>query len=143
MTTYKGTTVDDLAGICAGVFCDVVQGRVEAENVEEVWRLVKRWFDIMQAGEAQNMLPDPFWQPKPGRRAISPEVADHLVSEIDEDFSNERARYIKGSDGVARGPEFLRLPPHARLAFAQQVWDVMMTGAEIEAEAVKRWTRGS
>lgn len=105
----------------------------EAENIMAVWDIVKRWFGYMQAGEALYKHPDPTWKSKPGRKPLTPEMADLLIKEITEDFAIERGRFPSTS---GLGPGFERLMPEARLAFAQELYDTIMTEVEIGAKAI-------
>lgn len=110
---------------CAFFWC-------EALATQRAWEVVKAWFRAMQAGEAALRYPDPLWQPKPGRKAITQELADIMVQEMDEDFLLQQNRFPKES---GLGPEFSRLPPHARLAFMQEIMDASRTTREITQEA--------
>lgn len=112
---------------------------IEAENVEAVWKVVQAWFESMEAGKAVDRYPDPFWTAKDeeGRAPLTQELADHIIAELDADFELERGRFPQG-----RGPQFVRLPPHARMAFAQELYRVMKTEADMEAEAARRASHG-
>lgn len=112
---------------------------VEAENIYEVWKLTQAWFDLMESGEAANRYPDPFWRDEdyPEKTALTQEVADKFIEEMDEDFMREKSRF----QGRA-APEFARLPAHARMAFVQEVYRIIKTGAEIQKEAEARLRAG-
>jgi len=135
VTDYRGTSHHDLyisAQPSFAVRTDNAFAWVEALNIEQIWAVAKRWFALMQSGEARLRYPDPLWQPKPGRKPLTQDVADFIVAEMDEDFLIERGRFPRES---GLGPEFSRLPPHARQAFAQELYDVMKTTAELKADA--------
>ncbi len=125
----------------SGVNDPVTRARawVEAENIYEVWKVTQHWFELMESGEAASRYPDPFWRDEdfPGKAPLTQEVADRLIEEMDEDFMLEKGRF----QGRA-APEFSRLPPHARIAFAQDLYRVMKTSAEIYKEAEERLARG-
>lgn len=110
---------------------------VEAENVARVWEVVQEWYEAMESGDASDRYPDPDWTDPPGRRNLTQELADAMILEMDADFDLEKNRYPDG-----RGPEFKRLPAHARLAFAQQLRLVMKSPAEIEQETRERLAKG-
>lgn len=110
---------------------------VEAENVAKVWEMVQEWFEAMESGEAWNRYPDPDWVDPPGRKPLTQEVADAMIDEMDADFDLEKNRYPDG-----RGPEFKRLPPHARLALAQGLRAILKTPGEIEQETEERLAKG-
>lgn len=140
--TYENTTVRDLYtnnGTYNASEIEKAMLWVEAENIATVWKVVKKWFDYMQSGEATQRFPDPTWHPKPGRRALTPEVASQIVTEMDDDFRLERGRFPKES---GLGPDFERLPSHARVAFCQEVYDILKTTEEIMAEAETRLQAG-
>lgn len=103
---------------------------LEAENDAAVWAIVQKWFEYMESGQAAHMYPDPAPQPKRGCKPLTPELADYLIAELDDDFNEERGRFPEG-----HGPEFSRLLPHARLAFAQELYGAMKTGKELETAA--------
>lgn len=112
---------------------------IEAEDIVAVWKIVQAWFERMEDGTARHRFPDPFWDhARWGRkRPLTQQIADRIIAEMDADFEIERARFPQGV-----GPEFARLPPHARLAFAQEVYGVIKTEGEIEEEATRRTRRG-
>lgn len=107
---------------------------VEAENVMKVRELVCGWFNAMESGEANNRYPDPYG------KAISQQKADKFIKELDDDFNKESGRFEGLSADV--GPEFFRLKPHARLAFAQEFFSLVMTKAQIKKEAKRRVKAG-
>jgi len=110
---------------------------VEAENIEAVWKLVQKWFLLMQSGEAEMRYPDPTWSEQEGRAPLTPELADMIVKELDADFEVERGRF-QGR----RPPEFARLSAVARLAFAQDLLGILKTDQTIRAEAKDRLAAG-
>ena len=89
----------------------------------------------LQSGEANLKYPDPNWKDTEhnGRRALTQEVADEIVEEMDEDFLIERNRFPKDS---GLGPELSRLPSSARVAFAQELYGIVMTRGEIRSAAL-------
>ena len=112
---------------------------MEAENVYEVWKLVQKWFDLIDSGEAVNYYPDPNWDDSqhPGKVSLTQDVANAFIEEMDADFMLEEGRF-QGR----LSPEFARLPSHARLAFAQEAYGIMKTSSDINAEVDKRLTAG-
>ena len=56
---------------------------LEAENMVAVWAVVQKWFEYMESGQAAHMYPDPTWQPKRGRKPLTPELVDRLIAELD------------------------------------------------------------
>ena len=112
---------------------------VEAENVYEMWKLVQVWFQYMESGEAINRYPDPYWKDDdyPGKVALTQEVADTFIREMDADFMLEKSRF-QGR----LAPEFARLPSHARLAFVQEAYKIIKTSDVIRKEAEVRLEAG-
>ena len=142
--SYENTSVKDLYVSALASFSGLeekAQAWVEAQNTEAVWVVVKKWFGYMQSGEARFKYPDPNWQDSdhPGRRPLTQEVADLLVQEMDEDFLIEKNRYPKDT---GLGPDFIRLPAHARIAFAQELYVTIMTKKEVKAAAQELLDRG-
>mgnify|MGYP001610454007 FL=1 len=105
----------------------------EASNTMVVWKLIQRWFERMEDGTAEKAYPS-F---RAMKRQVTQEMADELVEELDADFEIEHHRFPEGY-----GPEFCRLSSLARLAFAQEMAQVMKTDEEIQAEAAKRLAEG-
>ena len=114
---------------------------VEAQNVEKTRRIMSKWFEFMQSGEVKLKCPDPYWSDDehPERHKLTREVADEIVHEVDEDFEIERGRFPRET---GFGPEFSRLPPHARMALAQGLCVNRMTEREIADEAECLLTKG-
>jgi hypothetical protein len=112
---------------------------VEAENVYEIWKLVQRWFELMNSGEAANRFPDPYWDDSkhPDKHALTQEIADAFIEEMDADFMLEKSRF-QGR----LAPEFARLPAHARLAFVQEAYPLIKTSKQINQEAEMRLASG-
>lgn len=105
----------------------------EAVNIYYVWQKVQEWFEMMESGEVLNRYPDPFWDDAdyPDKTALTQDVADEFIAEMDADFMLEKSRFQGRS-----APEFSRLPPHSRLAFVQEVYQIILSSAEIERRAI-------
>ena len=108
---------------------------VEAENVYEMWKLVQKWFELMDNGDATNRYPDPNWSDVnfSDKVPLNQDVADSFIEEMDSDFMLEKSRF-QGR----LAPEFARLPSHARLAFVQDAYRLIKTGKQINEEAEQR-----
>ncbi|HZX50298.1 MAG TPA: hypothetical protein VFE94_04130 [Candidatus Paceibacterota bacterium] len=108
---------------------------VEAENICKAWCVVDKWFQLMQTGEADNHLPDPLWHRRDhGKKApLTQELADKFIEELDEDFLIEKGRF-----GGRLPPDFSRLSPSGRIAFVQEMYEVLLTEEELEEEADRR-----
>lgn len=107
---------------------------VEAENIFEVREIVIGWFEALEKGLADNRFPDPRGL------EISQERADKFIGMLDDEFMQESGRF--GALKVATGPEFCRLSPRARRAFAQQVLQKAKQPKEILEEAIQRVRKG-
>lgn len=107
---------------------------VEAENDMKVREIICKWFNLLEAGTANDIDPDPF------NTNITQDRADKLVEEMDADFMIEAGRFKSLNKEV--GPEFSRLTPSARIAMAQDIWSVLKTDREIELETYKRLKAG-
>ena len=112
---------------------------VEAENVYEVWKLVQRWFDLIESGNAEHRYPDPHWDDDAytGKVGLTQDVADKFIEEMDSDFMLEKSRF-QGR----LAPEFIRLPAHSRLAFVQDAYQILKTSVDINSEAESRLAEG-
>jgi len=116
-----------------------MQALIEAENIEKVWDLVTEWFHAMESGETEMRRPDPFFEPPEGLEDLTEEIADSIVEEIDLDFALEAGR-MKSRGQLP--PEFKRLGPEARMAFAQEIYHLLKSQADIEAEAKELMNQG-
>lgn len=116
---------------------------VEALNVRETWRLVQRWFEMIESGEATHRYPDPVWDSGglPGREPLTPELADKIIADLDGDLMIEVTR-LRNVDPDLQGSDFARLPAHARMSFVQDLCRTMRTARELEAEAERRIREG-
>ena len=105
---------------------------VEAENTVVTWKLFQAWFEMMESGIADDQYPDIFWKDDdyPTLKPLTQDLADELIAEIDADFMLEQSRFRERS-----APEFDRLVPHARMAFAQAVYRVTLSSEEIARKA--------
>lgn len=115
-------------------FCNAVAW-LEAENIFAVFQLIIAWFKLMESGEAANRYPSPGG-------TVTQEQADLLISELDADFAKESNRWPVDAEGKAWGPEFSRLLPHSRRAFAEEIRAILKTEAQILAEALERLAKG-
>lgn len=111
----------------------------ESLNIYHVWEKVQEWFELMESGDAENRYPDPFWNDAdyPDKTALTQDVADEFIAEMDADFMLEKSRF--------QGrlvPEFSRLPPHSRMAFVQDMYKIIITSAEIERRAIESMEAG-
>lgn len=139
---YSDTTITDLQNVGRGhwlhKFNDLILedaiAWVEAENSFSIRKIWNEWFYAIESGEAELRDPNPFDD------SVSQARADRLVKEMDEDFDIEKGRWQ--SLGVEAGPEFSRLSPKARIAFAQEVFKVIKTDRQLIYEAVARLYRG-
>ena len=129
---YTDMTVRQVYDSMAATALDA-KAWVEAENIMAVRAVICRWFELMESGEAAYRYPDPMV-------GVDHDRADRLVEELDADFDKERMRFPGGYPEA--GPAFHRLPPHARLAFAQGVFAVMKTQAQLDEETCRRLEAG-
>ena len=112
---------------------------VEAENVYEMWKLVQVWYELIENDGAVNRFPDPLWKSEdyPEKVPLNQEIDDTFIEEMDADFMWEKSRFQERF-----APEFSRLPPHARMAFVQDAYKLVKTGAQINSEADERLSAG-
>lgn len=129
---WPNTTAEEMARQCYDTWMSHPKGKLiaklEGENILKFYQIVQEWFEAMQNGTANDRFPDPTWKPKPFLLALTQEIADKIVSELDSDFMVEYSRF---PEGLGSGPEFKRLAPHARVAFAQVVMDNLLTNHEL------------
>ena len=107
---------------------------VEAENTSAVFAVIMDWYNMLEAGIAELQYPDPAWRDSdyPELTPLTPEHVDQLIAEIDADFEREHDRF---PETTRLGPDFGRLRPHARMAFAQAIYRVLKSEGQMEAEA--------
>lgn len=105
---------------------------VEAENAIEIWGLIQEWFEMLENNTAIHQYPDIFWENDkyPDLKPLTQDVADEFVEELDADFMLEKNRF------QGRGaPDFNRLAPHSRMAFAQAFYRITMSEKQITEKA--------
>ena len=109
---------------------------VEAENTVEAWNLVQEWFEMMESRVADDQYPDIFWEDGnyPFLKPLTQTLADELIDEIDADFMLEKSRMETANKSA---PEFSRLAPHARMAFAQAIYRTTLSNEEMSDKAQK------
>lgn len=86
------------------------------EDAQALRLLCLDWFQAMEDGSVSERHPDPAY-PHP----IPDDTPDKLVESLDEACDKERGWALQEDAGYDVGPEFSRLAPEQRLAFAQQV----------------------
>ena len=106
---------------------------IEAENIMDLRQLISNWFQLIETGESDGTYPSI-------NSSITQKEADHLIEELDADFQIERARF-PDSDPEA-GPAFVRLLPHSRLAFVEEIKKILKQSDQLEYEARKRIDSG-
>ncbi|MFH1290407.1 MAG: hypothetical protein ABIH92_03295, partial [Nanoarchaeota archaeon] len=108
---------------------------VEAENMMAVRKLIIRWYRELEAGTAdRNNRIDPL------NISITQGKADNFIKVLDEEFDKEmyRAESLKIDTPV----EFNRLSSNARIAFAQQIFDLIKDEDTLIAESERRIQAG-
>ncbi len=113
---------------------------VEAAYTFAIRSVLQRWFELIEAGTAEDRRPDPFWTCPAGKKPLTQELADLLIAELDADFYVEQGRFDHMNK--LAGPDFLRLTPSARLALCQELYGLLRTDEEIMAEARARLQAG-
>ena len=106
-------------------------GWVEAENDMAVRAVYNKWFGWLEDGTADDHYPDPDLP-------VDADYADRLIAELDDDFEKESLMRV---DAEAY-PEYRRLSPHARLAFAQDIRGIIKKQPVIVEEALRRLAAG-
>ncbi len=85
-------------------------------HAETTWA-VQEVFEAMEAGKADHLTPDPFYQRADGKPPFSDEDIDRIILAIDEEYDTEMRVYpvhhLNRSGADAR-TELHRLPPLAR-----------------------------
>jgi hypothetical protein len=109
-------------------------GWIEACNIMELRLLISDWFRALEDGSVEHRHPDPT------DNTITQERADRLVVELDADFEMEHGRFANLHADA--GPQFTRLSPITRIAFAQAVFAVVRDLEDIEREAWERLRDG-
>lgn len=110
---------------------------VEAENTFEVWKVINNWFNRLQDGTYWSYMASPFWTNPPDKTALTQDVVELFVKELDEDFMLEKSRF-QGK----KPPEFSRLPFGPKFAFVQECYKIMKSSKAINAEADERLANG-
>lgn len=135
MVDYSDTTIRD-------IYNSIVMPQIErglawviAENTYAVRAIIIKWFKALESGSAFKKHPNLL------DNSISMEKANKLVEELDAEFDVEFENR-KESIGADASADFRRLPPYARLAFAQELFKVLKTEEQLEKELKKRLENG-
>ena len=112
---------------------EIAYAWVEAENIMELRMLISSWFDLLESGEADGRHPSLNF-------TATQEEADHVIDELEADFTLERARFPDSDPN--NGPGFNRLLPHSRVAFLEEIREKLKSSEQITDEANKRVNSG-
>ncbi|HEY4510088.1 MAG TPA: hypothetical protein VJC15_03830 [Candidatus Paceibacterota bacterium] len=100
--------------------------------------LVQEFIGLVISGMAEHYQADPMGSfSRPGKKALTPELADKLIDETIAAFREGQA--FTGSENL---PLLRELPPVAKLAFAQAAYGLLRSEQEILEEATKRVKAG-
>ena len=90
--------------------------QVEQEQVEAVFGILEDWFGAVEDGTAHHRLSDQGFVPPPGRPAITEELVDGLIAELDREMDMD-AFGVQGRKYAADSScEFHRLAYPQRVA---------------------------
>lgn len=150
--TYNGTNVLSLFTSSSAYWGDHKATRgstqlqrtaawLEAENIDAMFKVVVKWFRLLESGKADLVKPDPYWNDNdyPHFEPLTDKIVDRLIEETDADFNEERSRAQARNQAL---PEFNRLSKSARRAFAQDLYRVMCPEKAIIKEAKRRVKAG-
>ena len=105
--------------------------QVEQAQVEAVFGILEDWFSAVEDGTAHHRLPDPGFVPPPGRPAITEDLVEGLVAELDRELDMD-AFGVQGRKYEADAScEFHRLAYPQRVALVQQLMATLLTDQEI------------
>lgn len=88
-----------------------------------------RWHQYIVEGVVSAHQPDPLFHEPDGLAPLTIERAHLLVATIEDDFNKELERTQKKPTG------YMEMPDSAQMAFAQELYGVIRTVAQICAEA--------
>ncbi len=105
--------------------------QVEQEQVEAVFGILEDWFSAVEDGTAHHRLPDPGFVPPPGRPAITEELVEGLIADLDREMDID-AFGVQGRKYEADAScQFHRLAYPQRVALVHQLMAALLTHQEI------------
>lgn len=111
---------------------------IEAEAAVRFDTLVQEFIGLAMSEMAAHYQADPMGSfSRPGKKALTPELADKLIDETIAAFREGQA--FTGSENL---PLLRQLPPVAKLAFAQAAYGLLRSDREILEEATRRVRAG-
>ena len=112
---------------------------VAQEQIDTVFAILEDWFQAIENGTASHRLPDPAFEPPPGKPAITEPLVEEFIKELDREididaFGSQGRKY--GADATS---EFHRLAYPQRVALVQQLMVGLLSQEEIakKAEALR------
>lgn len=101
------------------------------EGVAAVFECLQTWFDAMEDGSTDILLPDPDYQRPAGKAPWTEEDLERLISGLDYEIEQEVKRAPGTQFNCTAGPEFHRLALPQRIALAQQLETILTAHAEV------------
>ncbi len=104
---------------------------VAQEQIDTVFAILEDWFLAVENGTAHHRLPDPAFQPPPGRPPLTEALVEEFIKELDREIDTDAFGSQGRQYGADASSEFHRLAYPQRVALVQQLTKVMLSQEEM------------
>ncbi|MEE9199196.1 MAG: hypothetical protein V3U26_05310 [Dehalococcoidia bacterium] len=108
---------------------------VAQEQVDTLFATLEDWFQAIENGTAHHRLPDPSFEPPPGRPAITEVLVEEFIKELDREINTDAFGSQGRKYGADASSEFHRLDYPQRVALVQQLMGVLLSEKEMAQKA--------
>ena len=110
---------------------------VAQQQIEAVFTILEDWFQAIEDGTAEHRLPDPNFQSPPGRPAITDELVEEFIKELDREMDTDAFGAQGRKYGADATCEFHRLAHPQKVALVQQLMGVLLNEKEMEQKGAE------
>ncbi|MFQ5872232.1 MAG: hypothetical protein ACE5JL_00320 [Dehalococcoidia bacterium] len=109
--------------------------KVAQEQIDTVFSILEDWYQAIEDGTAHHRLPDPTFQAPPGKPAITEDLVDEFIKELDREIDTDAFGSQGRKYGADASSEFHRLDYPQRVALVQQLMRALLSDEEMSKEA--------
>ena len=110
--------------------------QVAQEQIDAVFAVLEDWFLAIEDGTADQRLPDPNFEPPPGRPAITEAMVEEFIKELDREIDTDAFGSQGRNYGADASSEFHRLAYPQRVVLIQQLIGVLLSESEMAQKAM-------
>jgi hypothetical protein len=90
----------------------------------EVTEWIQRCYELLDAGDEDRILSDPFYERANGKPPLTDDEIDAVIKALDDEYAHELGTYPgyhRNRSGATALPEFHRMSPRARRAMVEGI----------------------